>query len=150
MFYYNLGSFIAAFGYYTGRHKGLISRGERDLFRHKDGTFDMEMILLSIVSLLIGGSILPLLNINFSLANMAGLNIGITQTVHALQTFFVAILDYFVFGDALKRSQFVGMVIIIACVIMISLDRSQPVDTGTETHLAVYIPMAFSFIVPVA
>jgi hypothetical protein len=83
LFYYNFGSLIGGLGYQLAKHKGWLEQG-RPLFRKSDGNTDKSMILLAVASLLVGSSILPLLNVNFHLAHLAKLNIGITQTVHAL------------------------------------------------------------------
>ncbi len=69
-----------------------------------DGNFDFKMLVLTVASFVSGISIMVLLNMNFSLAHKAGLNIGITQTVHALQTFFVAFVDFLLFNSVLKSS----------------------------------------------
>ena len=58
------------------------------------------MMILALGQFLVALSILPLLNINFYLANQAALNIGITQTVHTLQTFFTAVFFSAVFTAA--------------------------------------------------
>jgi drug/metabolite transporter (DMT)-like permease len=105
-------------------------------------------ILLNVV---FQASIIILLNVNFHLAVLADLNIGIAQTVHASQAFFVAFLDFLFFSAVLKTSQLIGMLTILVCVVFISFStKVEPAAAIDGPKLPVYIPILFSFTVPIA
>jgi len=103
MFYYNIGPFVAALAYYSAQYFDLIKTPKRSMFL-PDGYLDLKMVVLTVAAFASVISIMFLLNLNFSLAHKADLNIGITQTVHALQTFFVAFADFLIFNSVLKSS----------------------------------------------
>ena len=74
--------------------------------------------------------------------------------MHASQAFFVAFLDFVIFGASLKPSQILGMLTILVCVVFISLSSgSTEVDSNImpeDKKLSVVVPILFSFTVPVA
>ena len=55
----------------------MIDKGDKPLFATKEGGYDYAMMGYSLVAYGVGMSILLLLNENFRLSIMAGLNIGI-------------------------------------------------------------------------
>jgi hypothetical protein len=103
VFYYNAGPILACTVFYAGRHQGLISKSERSLFWTDDGQLDKKTVALAVLSF-VSIAILPLLNYNFTLAHKANLNIGLVLSVHASQTFFVALADFLIFGIILRQS----------------------------------------------
>jgi hypothetical protein len=126
----------------------LIKKSTRSLY-FPDGKFDWKMLILTIAVLAAQVSIMVLISINFSLARKAGLNIGITLTVHALQTFFVAFADFLMFGSVLETSQLIGVVTILGCVALVSLEKHKQDVTVKDSAIPVYLPMLFSFAVPI-
>ena len=80
---------------------------------------------------------------------MAHLNKGIVLTIHATASFMVAFADYLLFGIELRGSKIVGMVLMLACVMFVSM------STGTQ-HLLInddlpaWIPFSLSFTIPFA
>jgi drug/metabolite transporter (DMT)-like permease len=148
MFYYNIGPIIAAVTYYNAQFCSLISKPNRSLFFPEE-KFDWWMFVFTVAAFASGISIMILLNINFSLAHKANLNIGITQTVHALQTFFVAFADFLLFSSVLESSQLIGMLIILMCVALVSLEKPNKDGLTSQPLLPVYAIMLFSFTVPI-
>ena len=59
----------------------------------------------------------------FKVAKLAGLNIGIAQSVWALNPFMVAVMERVVWGVGLKRYQIIGMISIVVCTILVSLSE---------------------------
>jgi multidrug transporter EmrE-like cation transporter len=152
MMYYCAGPIVACLIYYSGQSMGWIARSKRSLLKTEDGETDSTALFWTIANVIAQASIVILLNINFHLSILADLNIGIAQTVHASQAFFVALLDFVIFGAFLEKSQITGMLIILVCVFFISFssDSSIPDEPSVHTKLAVYIPILFSFTVPCA
>jgi len=103
MMYYCLGPLMACAVYFPGQQLGYIDKGKRSVFRNEHGQRDSAVLYVGL-QILVQAAIIILLNVNFHLALLANLNIGIAQTVHASQAFFVAFLDFIIFGKSLSMS----------------------------------------------
>ena len=80
------------------------------------------------------------------------MNIGVAQSVQSSLSFFVALGDYFFFGKSLTLSMFIGMLLILACVVCISLSSLGSKPDLHETSVAtvpIYLPILVSMPIPV-
>jgi hypothetical protein len=102
--YYCIGPLVAVLLYYPAQHLGWITKHSRGLLTNEAGQFDRKALLFTLINVVVQASIVILLNINFHLSILADLNIGIAQTVHASQAFFVAFLDFIIFRAILQTS----------------------------------------------
>ena len=125
MMYYSVGPLIGCMFYFPGQWLGYIQKHQRSLLRRETGELDVGSIFYIFANVLVQAAIIILLNINFRLSILANLNIGIAQTVHASQAFFVAFLDYLIFGKVLSLSLVIGMLTIMICVILIVFSNDQ-------------------------
>ena len=108
------------------------------------------MVFLVVLSAVAQCSITILLNRTFYYCHLANLNIGIAQSVQSSTSFFAAIVDYIIFNMSLKPSQFLGMIIILGCVLCISLSSlGKATFSEVEASMPVYIPILMSLTVPV-
>ena len=86
----------------------------------------------------------------FRFAHRAGLNIGIAQSIWALNPFMVAVVERVVWGVGLKSFQILGMLALVTCTILVSLselfakgssDDVVVIDGKTPTYVAVLVTL---------
>lgn len=61
-------------------------------------------------------------NLAFKYAALCGLNQGIIPTLTSLSSFYTSVLFYYKFSETVSVSQFVGMVLMIVCVVFLALE----------------------------
>jgi drug/metabolite transporter (DMT)-like permease len=90
-------------------------------------------------------------------SNRAGVNVGIITTIWSLNPLFVAIADYFIFGQPLKHYHYQGLFSILVCSVIISLSGMVNATTqaGHETgevskRVPTWIPVIFGIVTPIA
>ena len=65
---------------------------------------------------------LVFLNLSFKYASLCGLNQGILPTLTSLSSFYTSVLFYFQFSEMISLAQFVGMMLMIVCVVFLALE----------------------------
>ena len=59
--------------------------------------------------------------VTFKVAQMAGMNIGISVALWSIGPFFIAITDWVIYGQRLRCSQITGMLALMTMAVMVSL-----------------------------
>lgn len=77
MMYYNIGPLMVCFIYFPAQYLGFIAKADKPLFKKKEGGADYAVIGFVALNVVVQASIILLLNQNFHLSILAGLNIGI-------------------------------------------------------------------------
>jgi hypothetical protein len=122
---------------------------------HKwDGSFDWAMIFLYILGAMFQISVYMTIVFTFDLSIRAGLNIGISTSIWAINPFLTAMLDRFLHKTQIQTYQMVGMLTLCLCGILVSL--SEFVTTTPESELnrdpnapPIYLAVLMSFLMPV-
>ena len=98
-------------------------RKRKVLLRTWDNQFDWKVLCFCIISA--GGQICTYLSIIlcYKYSHKAGLNIGIAQAIWALNPFMVALQEKVVYGVQIKSYQVAGMLLIVACSVLVSLSE---------------------------
>ena len=63
--------------------------------------------------------------LTFQTAIFAGVNQGVVSTLFVLSAVFCAILAYFLFNEKMDVSQYFGMVLLIACAVLLSISQEE-------------------------
>lgn len=90
----------------------------------------------------------------FDVANRAGLNIGISTSIWAINPFMTAVLDNLLYGTQIKLYQNVGMLALAICGILVSLSEFVNNETVVEQTKdpdapPIYIAVLWSMSMPV-
>lgn len=101
-----------------------------------------------------------LIMLNFELARLAMINTGVVSVIWAISPFFSALLDFFINRQSLLVSQFIGMVFMLICAVLVgvktivnaddSIDESSPAWVAETDRIESWIPMVFALIVALA
>ena len=76
-------------------------------------------------------------NYAFKYAALCGLNQGIIPTLTSVSSFFNSVLFYYKFSETVSASQFIGMILMIACVVFLALEGmsvSKKLQVGESDH----------------
>ena len=68
-------------------------------------------------------AIIITITMSFKVAKMAGLNIGISQSIWALQPFLIALIDKYIYGNPFDRRKLLGMAALVVCAMFVSLSK---------------------------
>lgn len=88
------------------------------------------------------------------LALRAGVNIGIVTTIWAINPFTSALMDWIIYGVALKAHHWFGMFGLVLCAALISLSsmftENEIIREDGEVQILIpaYIPILMSFVMP--
>ena len=72
----------------------------------------------------------------FKFALSAGMNQGCIPSLFTVCSIYIAVLFYFKFNEVLNAAQIVGIILMMPCVILLSLDPKDEADTTTDTEEA--------------
>jgi drug/metabolite transporter (DMT)-like permease len=106
-------------------------------------------VLLDVVIKVVAGW---LVIISFKYALYAGINQGVITTVFTLSSIYVAIMSWFLFDEKLNRFHIVGMLLLIACTILIVFSKTDnkkgklKIYDQEVTEVAAYVPVGFALI----
>lgn len=106
-------------------------RGNKVLLMTWDNSFDWYALLIIFCGAFGQTCIYLSIVLTFKLAHMAGLNIGIAQSIWAINPFFISILEKVVYGTPFNFKQGYGMLALMLCAICVSL--SEVINPKEET-----------------
>jgi hypothetical protein len=171
VFYFNTGALIIVGVYvYGSTRDGVLKRtierfdgpkgsqDKRNLLRDFDGNFDFTMLVAIIVCAFGQFAVFSTIMETFRLSRLAGLNAGISQACWASLSFFNALVDLIFFGQGLRFSQFIGMLSIAACALLISLssvflpvsEEVVLIEVSQRDMIPMYKPVICAFTPPIA
>jgi drug/metabolite transporter (DMT)-like permease len=88
----------------------------------------------------------------------ADVNPGLTTSIWSVTPFFMSLADFIIFGNRLKRNHYIGITLIMLCVILLGLrDVLEPKDSvdteiqkeSTEPTVPVIVPITFGLLTPI-
>ena len=128
------------------------------LLRTWENSFDWKafgvLVFFACYEIVIVASIM----VTFKVAQMAGMNIGISVALWSIGPFFIAITDWVIYGQGLRCFQIVGMLALMAMAIMVSLsdvffpdeeEAGEDADVGVSKKIPVFYAVLISLLVPV-
>lgn len=178
--YFNTGSLIFSIFFFIykrewarrnrGPPPGLLDKDRRKVLTRKwnSNEFDWWSVFICLVGAMFQVAIYVSIAYTFKLANMAGLNIGISQAIWAINPFQITFLEWLFYKQKFNFNQIWGMLALVLCAVIVSLSEvllpqeeeevvvstSQggamvfPNEKPTEKKLPIYAAILFSLIMP--
>ena len=106
---------------------------------YPDGTTKRAFRYQNLVCL--AGQVLPNIGsmitivLSFKYAALGGINQGIIVTLSSLSTVYSAVLFYYVFHETVSPTQFLGMAIMVACVILLAFEGQSNNTLESNSHI---------------
>ena len=85
--------------------------------------FDWYSLFMVFLGTFCSASLIITITMSFKVAKMAGLNIGISQSIWSLSPFFVGLTDKYIYGHPFDRRKLLGMAAVVVCAICVSLSK---------------------------
>ena len=134
---------------------GKSGNGTKVLLRTWENKFDWFTFFFCIFSAVMQMCTYFAIVLCFRFAHMSGLNIGIAQSIWALNPFMVAVVERIVWGVGLRFFQVLGMIFLVLCTMLVSLSELFT-DDGSEAAVVVvdgktptYVAVLVSLLMPI-
>ena len=160
--YFNSGGLVFAICYFiynkewtkTNSLDGKSNGEPKVLMMTWDNKFDWFTFFFCIVSAVMQMFTYFAIIICFKFSHKAGLNIGIAQSIWALNPFMVAVVERVFWGKGLKIFQILGMIALVICSVLVSLselftgDGSDQEVVIVDGKTPIYVAVLVTLIMP--
>ena len=146
--YCNAGAFFSTIVYFI-----IQSQRENNnrVLLHTDGKFDYTLLLTYLGGTAFSLTMFFSITTTFKYCHLAGLNIGIAETIWCFAPCITAIMEKFIYGTKLKNFQVIGIFLMICAGTFISLShlwKDAALFADPINPVPLYVPMLISLILP--